>query len=74
MLGQTRIKRTPHLNQDYWVLDLVGRALEMYRQPIADAAAPFGWRHAHREVFDAVARVTPLAAPGSSAAVSQLLP
>lgn len=60
--------------QDYWVLDLVGRALEVYRQPIADAAAPFGWRYAHREVFDAAARVTPVAAPGSSVAVSRLLP
>src|SRR2546430_7705855 len=51
---------------DYWVLNLVDRVLEVYREPAPDAAAPFGWRYTRREVFDASARVTPLAAPGSS--------
>src|SRR6266508_6481514 len=59
---------------DYWVLNLVDRVLEMYREPAPDSAAPFGWRYARREVFDASARVTPLAAPGSSIPVSHLLP
>ena len=59
---------------DYWVLNLVDRVLEVYRAPVADAAAPFGWRYAEREVLDAFARVTPLAAPQSSVSVSQLLP
>ncbi len=58
---------------DYWVLNLVDRVLEVYREPAPDAAAPFGWRYARREVFDASARVTPLAAPGSSIPVSLLL-
>jgi hypothetical protein len=48
---------------DYWV-----------REPAPDSAAPFGWRYTRSEVFDATARVTPLAAPGSSVPVSQLLP
>jgi Uma2 family endonuclease len=59
---------------DYWVLNLVDRVLEVYREPASDSAAPFGWRYARSEVFDASARVTPLAAPGSSISVSQLLP
>ena len=59
---------------DYWVLNLVDRVLEVYRAPVEDSAAPFGWRYAEREVFDAFARVTPLAAPQSSLSVSQLLP
>lgn len=59
---------------DYWVLNLVDRVLEVYREPALDAAAPFGWRYARSEVFDATARVTPLAAPGSSIPVSHLLP
>ena len=59
---------------DYWVLNLVDRVLEVYREPIADAAAPFGWRYARVEVFDAAARVTPLALPGASIAVASLLP
>src|SRR5499433_133724 len=30
---------------DYWVLNLVARVLEVYREPVADPAAPFGWRY-----------------------------
>lgn len=59
---------------DYWVLNLVGRVLEAYRQPVPDASAPFGWRYARREIFDASQHVTPLSAPGSSIPVSRLLP
>ena len=59
---------------DYWVLNLIDRVLEVYRGPVPDSAAPFGWRYARSEVLDASARVTPLAAPGSSIPVSQLLP
>lgn len=59
---------------DYWILNLVDRVLEVYREPAPDSAAPFGWRYARREVFHASARVTPLAAPGSSIAVSHLFP
>ena len=32
---------------DYWVLNLVDRVLEVYRESVADAAAPFGWSYAH---------------------------
>jgi len=59
---------------DYWVLNLVDRVLEVYREPAPDSAAPFGWRYGRSEVFEASARVTPLAAPGSSIPVSRLLP
>jgi Uma2 family endonuclease len=59
---------------DYWVLDLVGRVLEVYRQSVPDASAPFGWRYASREIFDADGRVTALSAPESSIPVSRLLP
>jgi putative restriction endonuclease len=59
---------------DYWILNLVDRVLEVYREPAPDPAAPFGWRYARSEVFDASARVAALAAPGSSIPVSYLLP
>ena len=59
---------------DYWVLNLIDRLLEVYREPVPDSAAPFGWRYARSEALDASARVTPLAAPGSSIPVSRLLP
>lgn len=59
---------------DYWVLNLIDRVLEVYREPVADSAAPYGWRYARRDVFDASARVTPVAAPGAIVLVSNLLP
>jgi Uma2 family endonuclease len=60
--------------EDYWVLNLVDRVLEVYREPVRDAVALFGWSYVRREVFDATGRVTPLAAPGSSVPVALLLP
>ena len=59
---------------DYWVLNLVDRVLEIYRRPVADAAAPFGWRYASREVLGAESSVELLAAPRARARVSDLLP
>lgn len=59
---------------DYWVLNLIDRVLEVYREPVADSTAPFGWRYARVEVLDGSARVAPLATPASAVSVSQLLP
>ena len=59
---------------DYWVLNLVDRVLELYRDPVADSAAPFGWRYGRAEVLGADAHVTPLAAPAASIPVARLLP
>ena len=59
---------------DYWILNLEARVLEVYREPAPDLSAPFGWRYARCEVFDAAARVSPLAAPGASVCVGDLLP
>src|SRR5437899_9558641 len=59
---------------DYWVLNLVDRVLEVYREPAADSAAPFGWRYTRSQVFDAATRVTPLAATGSRVPVLLLPP
>ena len=59
---------------DYWVLNLIDRVLEVYREPVPDSASPFGWRYARRDVLDAATHGTPLAAPGSNVLVSNLLP
>jgi Uma2 family endonuclease len=59
---------------DYWVLNLNDRALEVYREPMADATAPFGWRYARSEVVAVSGRVSPLAAPAASVSVAALLP
>src|SRR2546430_15706503 len=59
---------------DYWVLNLVDRVLEVYREPIADAAAPFGCRYSRVDALAASAPVTPLALPGATTAVASLRP
>jgi Uma2 family endonuclease len=59
---------------DYWIVNLVDRVLEIYREPVADAESVFGWRYASRQVVASDASVTPLAAPGITIAVSDLLP
>jgi len=59
---------------DYWILNLVDRALEIYREPVTDAAAPFGWRYASVERLGGGATASPLAVPAARVRVSDLLP
>ena len=58
---------------DYWVVNLIDRVLEVYREPVRDADAPYGWRYARREVLDATVVATPLAAPQVVIRVADLL-
>ena len=60
--------------QDYWILNLLSRVLEVYRQPTVDSAAPFGWRYASKQVLDAASAIAPLAAPDASVRITDLLP
>jgi Uma2 family endonuclease len=60
--------------QDYWVLNLVDRVLEVYRHPTPDTSAPFGWRYAAPLIVGPGSFVTPLAVPDARVAVSDLLP
>jgi Uma2 family endonuclease len=60
--------------EDYWILNLVDRVLEIYRRPVPDASAPFGWRYAAPDRLATGAFIAPLAAPGAQIAVSDLLP
>ena len=57
---------------DYWIVNLVDRVLEVYREPAPDAAAPFGARFAQREILDPSRQVSPLAAPEASIQVRDL--
>jgi Uma2 family endonuclease len=60
--------------EDYWILNLVDRVLEVYRRPIADPSAPFGWRYGSRDVLAPESSVALLAAPNARILVSDLLP
>ena len=59
--------------QDYWIVRLKTRQLEVYRQPQPDDAQPFGFGYSEKTVYDSGAVVLPLAAP-NPVAVSALLP
>lgn len=53
--------------EDYWVVNLVDRCLEVFRQPIDG-------EYADRSRYEHDAEVSPLAAPGSLVKVADLLP
>lgn len=59
---------------DYWILNLIDRVLEVHRQRILDPSAPFGWRYASKEVLGPQSSVAPLAVAGARIVVSDLLP
>ncbi len=59
---------------DYWILNLVDMRLEVYRDPIPEPNARFGWIYASRVDLQPGATVSPLALPGASIAVADLLP
>ena len=60
--------------EDYWIVNLVERVLEIYREPVTDPSAMYGWRYASRTVLGPDASASPLAAPTTSIVVRALLP
>jgi Uma2 family endonuclease len=60
--------------QDYWIVNLVDRVLEVYRDPAPDTAAMYGWRHRSLTPLTPPALVSPLAFPAARIAVGDLLP
>ncbi len=58
---------------EYWIVNLRNRRLEIYREPIPDTVAPFGWRYGRAESHGPGDRATILAV-GRSVAVDDLLP
>lgn len=60
--------------EDYWMVNIPDRRLEVYREPVADGAAPFGWRYGRSVSLAAEERVSPLALPDASVSVVDLLP
>jgi Uma2 family endonuclease len=60
--------------QEYWVLNLDECLLEVYREPVADSSAVFGWRFSRREDFSSSANVAPLWARNARVRIADLLP
>jgi Uma2 family endonuclease len=59
---------------EYWVLDIVGRQLLIFRDPIPDAAALRGHRYATQTTHADTDSVSPQAAPAAVVAIAALLP
>jgi Uma2 family endonuclease len=59
---------------DYWILNLDGRVLEVYREPARQDSTRRQWGYAAIETLGAAATVTPLTAPAATIRVADLLP
>lgn len=60
--------------QDYWIVNLIDRVLEIYREPVRDVAEPYGWRYRSVQRLPPSATATPLAIPSARIAVADFLP
>ena len=58
---------------DYWIVNLVDRVLEVYREPVRDPDAAFGWRYQSITVHGPDASVAPLARPQASVRISDVV-
>ncbi len=59
---------------EYWLVNLVDRVLEVYREPVSSADAPYGWRFNALLRLGAADVVSPLAAPLARVSIADLLP
>ena len=59
---------------EYWIVNLNGRVLEVYREPVAEASALYGWAYRSVERLQTGAHVSPLAARKARVPVLDLLP
>lgn len=59
---------------DYWIVNLVDRVLEVYREPGPAPQRTFGWGYRHIERLGASASVSPLATPSAHIQVIDFLP
>ena len=59
--------------QDYWIVNLIDRALEVFRNPAPNPTAPCGWHYRSTERLVRPAVVSLLALPTIRIAVGHLL-
>jgi Uma2 family endonuclease len=60
--------------EDYWIVNLIERVVEVYRDPRPDPSAPYGWRYRSVERVAPPAVVVLLALPSTRVAVADMLP
>jgi Uma2 family endonuclease len=59
---------------DYWIVNLIDRVLEIYREPVPDPSARYEWRYASVQVLRESDHASPLALPAIRISVADLLP
>ena len=59
---------------DYWIVNLVDRVVEVYRDPGADVTAPYGWRYMSVDRFSPSSSIAPIGVPATPIPVAALLP
>jgi Uma2 family endonuclease len=59
---------------EYWIVNVSDGVLEVYRQPVEDPSARYGFAYRDTRVVHAGDRVVPLAAPDAEIPVAELLP
>jgi Uma2 family endonuclease len=59
---------------EYWIVDLVDNAVEVYRDPRPTVDTTHGWAYRSVDVLRPPAVLSPLAAPGAHLAIADLLP
>lgn len=59
---------------DYWIVNLAGSVLEVYRQPVRDSSRLYGWKYGSVRLLKRRSVVSPLAMPKARIRVSTLLP
>ena len=59
---------------DYWIVNLIDRQLEVYRNPNPDENQPYGFGYSEKTILKADDSITSLAAPKMPIQVAELLP
>src|SRR5881296_1602920 len=59
---------------EYWIVNLVDRVLEVYREPAPSPSAPYGWDYGTMEALGPSDSVSALSAPAARITVADLLP
>jgi Uma2 family endonuclease len=60
--------------QDYWIVNLVDRQVEVYRDPVPDPAQPSGFSYSTTQVFGPADSIVPIAMPQATIPAADLLP
>ena len=74
LLTTPRAAEAQQAGKVYRIGYLPDRRVEIYREPVPDVAASFGWRYGRLVTVGPDDRISPLAAPAAEVAVADLLP